>query len=343
MKFVTRNQLSIFLDLLAQDRVVIAPVAEASGTYYREVKESSQIDWDFTRPDMPVKEFFFPPTERLLEIETHKSVDDGEVHRSYSVTETYPSSQQVLFGVRPCDARGLRALDALFLQQEPVDPYYQRRRVLSTIIGVACDHVLDSCFCTVMGGSPDERRDVDVLLHVTSDGYIVDLVTSKGEDLFEGLQLDPWEGELPGYQQPEHWSLPEEHVLREHFDDPYWQSMAERCLSCRVCAYVCPTCRCFDVRDEPLPSGNGQQVFERIRYWDSCARPGYRAIAGGHNPRAEKGERLRNRFACKLFYFEDQYGASGCTGCGRCVDLCPVNIDITEVIRAFAEKQGALS
>jgi sulfhydrogenase subunit beta (sulfur reductase) len=122
-----------------------------------------------------------------------------------------------------------------------------------------------------------------------------------------------------------------------HFDDEYWEAMAERCLSCRICAYVCPTCRCVDIRDEAIPSGNGHNAYERIRCWDSCAGAVYRRIAGGHNPRSEKGQRLRNRFFCKFEYYPEQYGPSACTGCGRCIDACPVNIDITEVLGHLVE------
>ncbi len=113
--------------------------------------------------------------------------------------------------------------------------------------------------------------------------------------------------------------------------------MSERCLSCRICAYVCPTCRCFDVRDESVPSDNGHDTYERIRCWDSCAGEAYRRIAGGHNPRAAKGDRLRNRFFCKFYYYPEQYGPTACTGCGRCVDSCPVNIDITEILSHLVE------
>jgi ferredoxin len=118
--------------------------------------------------------------------------------------------------------------------------------------------------------------------------------------------------------------------------------MSERCLSCRACTYVCPTCRCFIIRDEVLPFTQGKPAagaFERIRCWDSCEGENYRRIAGGHRQRAEKSERLRNRFFCKFYYYPEQYGlgqASACTGCGRCVDICPVNVDITEVLADLA-------
>jgi Fe-S-cluster-containing hydrogenase component 2 len=122
----------------------------------------------------------------------------------------------------------------------------------------------------------------------------------------------------------------------EHFNAAYWQATAERCLSCRLCAYVCPTCRCFIIRDEPQDQP-GQYL--RLRCWDACPGENYRRLAGGHRPRTQKGERLRNRFFCKFYYYSEQYGldaAVACTGCGRCIDVCPVNIDITEVLSDLA-------
>lgn len=341
MNFITTGRLEDLLNDLAAKSQLIAPVREGDRCFYRPVASAGQIEWEFGKPTLPIKEYFFPATERLLEIHPVERKNGGGGVRDYQVFETLPAAEQVIFGVRPCDARGLRALDALFLNKEPADPYYARRRERTTLIGVACETLMDSCFCTTMGGAPDERRDLDILLHRSEDGFIADPVTDQGARLLTDLALEPWEGDLPDYDRPVGWVLPEKKVMLDYFDDRYWRSMAERCMSCRLCAYACPTCRCFDVRDVRLPSVTGEIAFERIRFWDSCARPGYRMIAGGHNPRAEKGERLRNRLMCKIFYYEDQCGEVGCTGCGRCVDVCPVNIDIMEVMRFFAEKQGA--
>jgi ferredoxin len=144
-----------------------------------------------------------------------------------------------------------------------------------------------------------------------------------------------WSGQLADYSPQ--FIIPEAPVWPKKFEDTFWAEMSERCLSCRICAYVCPTCRCFDVRDEPVLTDNGKNQFERIRCWDSCAGSVYRRIAGGHNPREANGERLRNRFMCKFYYYPEQYGPTACTGCGRCIEYCPVNIDITEVISHLAE------
>ena len=324
MNILTQAQLAGWLDDLARACPVIAPADEAGVLLYRPVKSSAEIAWGSTRPAMSVKEYFFPPTERLLAIEKN----GGQVR----VVETFPDEKPVIFGVRPCDARGLQILDAMFVDTSPADPCYARRRESAALIGLACREMGPSCFCTSAGGAPDGTDGLDILLTEVEDRYAVQALTEKGEGLIGGLSLPEFDGELPSpkFNQPQ--VVPDRETWLAHFDDEYWDRASERCLSCRICAYVCPTCRCFIVRDEALPAP-GQ--FERIRCWDSCAGENYRRIAGGHRPRAAKGERLRNRFLCKFFYYPEQYGldkTAACTGCGRCVDACPVNVDITEVL-----------
>lgn len=321
---ISQQALEEWLDSLAEMRTIIAPREVDGVLLYRPVKTSQEIAWDFMRPVMSVKEVFFPPTERLFTIE--------KIGTQVNLKENLPESQQVVFGVRPCDARGVKILDSLFLDTNPVDPYYARRRENTVLIGLACKELGSSCFCTSVGGTPDDARDVDVMLYETDDDYLVEAVTEKGRFLIPGGE---WK-ETDGVRQPAkgnpQFTVPDKRAWPGKFNDEYWLKMSERCLSCRACAYVCPTCRCFAVRDEMTAN---PREFERIRCWDSCAGENYRRIAGGHKPRAEKGERLRNRFFCKFFYYPEQYGlgaTTACTGCGRCIDVCPVNVDITEVL-----------
>lgn len=342
MNFITQAQLTEWLDDLARQQTLSAPREVSGVILYRPVESSREIAWGFVRPVMSVKEAFFPLTERLLTIKKNGN--------GIKLTETLPENQQVIFGVRPCDARGVKILDALFLDKEPVDPYYARRRANTTLIGLACKEMGLTCFCTSVGGAPDEASDMDVMLSEVEGGYAIEAITEKGKALVSDLRFTIDDCERPApiinsqsatcgdrsrtIPNPDSISWP------SHFDDEYWARMSERCLSCRACAYVCPTCRCFIVRDEILPfdAATGYQ-FERIRCWDSCEGENYRRTAGGHRPRAEKSERLRNRFFCKFYYYPEQYGlgkASACTGCGRCVDVCPVNVDITEVLADLA-------
>jgi len=331
MQFISQDTLAGWLSSLAETKTLIAPRDVDGVILYRPVQSSADIVWDFSRPVLSVKEAVFPATERLLFIE--------KTGQEIRLNQTLPSGERVIFGVRPCDARGLRALDALFIDTEPVDHYYARRRDQMTLIGLACREMGETCFCTSVGGAPDDPTDVDLMLTEIDGGYAVEVITAKGQTLLpEHLLAErPGVPPEPVYRDPV--PFPQMERWPPQFNDAYWEAMSERCLSCRICAYVCPTCRCFDVRDEALPAENGHQNFERIRCWDSCAGEVYRRIAGGHNPRAAKGARLRNRFFCKFYYYPEQYGAAACTGCGRCIDACPVNIDITEVLAVVAAAQ----
>jgi sulfhydrogenase subunit beta (sulfur reductase) len=324
MNIFTYSQLVDWLDGLAHERPLIAPKYVEGVLLYRPVQNSIEIAWGTARPSMSVKEVFFPPTERLMTIEK-----DGEQVR---LTETFSDAKPVVFGLRPCDARGLQVLDAMFIEDTPADPYYARRRENAVLIGLACQEMGPSCFCTSVGGAPNDTVGLDLLLTEVDGGYVLQVLTEKGEALQRGLSLAQFSGSLPEPRTNPPLSPVEKETWLAYFNDEYWERTSERCLSCRICAYVCPTCRCFAVRDEALPEPGR---FERIRCWDSCAGENYRRIAGGHRPRAEKGERLRNRFLCKFVYYPEQYSldaTAACTGCGRCVDSCPVNVDITEVL-----------
>ncbi len=330
MSVFKREVLAEWLAQVAAGKQLVAPTTVDGILLYRPVEGVKDLAWDFSRPVLSAKEVFFPATERLLAIE--------KTGQTIHLQNVVPDQALVLFGVRPCDARGIAALDALFIESDPVDVNYARRREGAVIIGMACQEVGDTCFCTRVGGAPDDPTGMDIMLKELNGGYEVQAITAKGREICEQAGLQPQAPEQRNPVSP--FPLPTRSAWPAHFNDDVWAAMAERCLSCRICAYVCPTCRCFDVRDEVAPSDNGHKVYERIRCWDSCTRQGYRRIAGGHNPRAEKGQRLRNRFFCKFFYYQEQYGPLGCTGCGRCIDSCPVNIDITEVMDYIQASEG---
>ncbi|MBI4730653.1 MAG: 4Fe-4S dicluster domain-containing protein [Chloroflexi bacterium] len=313
---ISHKELETWLDGIAAARTLLAPRDVSGVTLYRPVANSAEIAPVFTRPLLSVKGVFFPPTERMFTI--HKTGLEVQLE------ETFPEWETVVFGVRPCDARGARLLDAIFLNTNPVDAFYARRRENTTLIGLACKELGPTCFCTSVGGSPDDASGVDIMLYETEGGYLAQAVTEKGRYLIPGGE---WK-ETDLAHQPSaagsQYHVPEKDEWPGRFKDDY-------------CAYVCPTCRCFVVRDEVLAPGE----FERLRCWDSCMGENYRRVAGGHKPRFKRGERQRNRFFCKFYYFPEQYGlgaASACTGCGRCIEVCPVGVDVTEVLVDMEEQ-----
>jgi sulfhydrogenase subunit beta (sulfur reductase) len=324
MKVTTRDGLAAWLDRLAHDLTLIAPKTVGEQILYRPVAGSSEIAWGFGKTDLPVKEHFLPSTHVLFTIEKEK--------QGVRVREPPADEEQVVFGLRPCDARALRVLDALFLEQEPIDPYYAERREKATLIGLACQAMGDECFCTSLGLAPDDASDVDLMLAEMDGGYAVQAITHKAEAILDGLSLEEVEGAPARPDVREKTSILEAESWPQHFGHAFWARLSDRCLSCRLCTYVCPTCRCFDVRDDETPDRN----IKRLRAWDSCMAENYRRIAGGHNPRPTKTERLRNRLYCKFCYYPQDFGPVACVGCGRCINECPVNVDVVEVLQRMA-------
>jgi len=315
---MSRDDLVRWLQLLLQERILLAPMRVQGLVLFQPVSKVEDITFDFANTTLPPKVWFLPPTETLFSVRSC----DGH-------TELVPATveqQAVIFGVRPCDAKGITLMDSPFLE-EPGDALYRERRAKTTLIGLSCRQAQPECFCTSVGSAPNDPSNVDILLTEIEDGYVVQVVTEQGKALLpQGLA----EAGAAPPAPPEPQAVPTEGIvpaMQMLFNQPYWERLAERCLHCNVCAYVCPTCYCFDVRDYPN-KGN----IERVRSWESCQSPGFTRIAGGYNPRGTKGGRLRQRFYHKLLYFPGQFQEIACVGCGRCVKACPVNIDIREII-----------
>ncbi len=326
---ISREKLLSWLSSLLRERIVIAPTRVDESILFRPLNSTDDIIFDFHNTTLSPKEWFFPMTDALFTIDKKNGASELQVPEIIQDT--------VIFGIRPCDAKGLRLLDFPFLD-EPPDTVYGQRRLKTTLVGLACIEAEPQCFCTSLGGAPNDTSDVDILLTSSGDGYIVQTITEKGEALLATATLNKSEAVLP--PPPSLTVIPIESITeatKRIFDDPYWDRLADRCLHCSVCSYVCPTCYCFDIRD----SWSGGKI-ERIRTWESCQSPGFRRIAGGYDPRSTKGSKLRQRFCHKLLYFPDQFGAGalGCVGCGRCVTTCPVNIDIREIISDIQQMGG---
>ena len=181
MKVISHEQLTTWLDSLAEETTLIAPRTVDGIVLYRTVAGSDQVTFDYERPKMSPKDVVFPATEHILSIE--KKGED------VALSESYLDKEQVVFGLRPCDAHGIAVFDGMFLDKEPVDWNYARRREVTTLIGLACPQMWDGCFCTSMGGAPDDASHVDVLLTAVDGGYAVEATTDNGRVLIENLGL----------------------------------------------------------------------------------------------------------------------------------------------------------
>lgn len=337
-----REELDRWLEsLLGQGKRVIAPVEADGLRVFRAIDSAGEVSLGPGKTRWSPKEFLLPRTEALFTY----SVDGNEVRLDGAPVET---AELVLFGVRPCDAAGLGRLDAIFLAGD-ADLLYAARRKLTTIVSLACDEAEPECFCTAVGGSPAAEDGSDLQLIPAGPAWLAQPLTPKGVELVASLRgsaptppAEEWaearrrvEGVAESIRQSavaREWAS----VLEGSFHLPLWGALGRRCLGCSICTYVCPSCSCFDVND----TGNAG-CGERCRSWDSCTFALFTRHASGHNPRPTQAARYRQRVLHKFAYYPLLHdGQFMCVGCGRCVKLCPVGMNIQDSVHQVVAAAG---
>lgn len=285
------------------------------------------------------KDLFFPQVENLVNFKvTGKQIQ--------VIENRDPAEPFVVFGVRACDCRSFDILDRVFLE-EPADTYYQTRRNNGTVITLACGRPAETCFCGAFGiDAADPAGDVTCWL--TEDALYWRSNTAKGDTITTQLSmLEDCDDTAVQTQQEQIRSFLDKLPLKgldltgfdgEHlmdwFNHPAWSALSESCLGCGTCTFVCPTCQCYDVQD----FDTGSEI-KRFRCWDSCMYSDFTMMAHGTNRPTQK-ERFRQRFMHKLVYFPSKNdGIYGCVGCGRCLQKCPIHMNIVKVAKTL--KGGA--
>jgi sulfhydrogenase subunit beta (sulfur reductase) len=327
---LAKKSLHSWMEGLLDRYQVYCPVEKDGAVEWRRIASPGEACLEYSNTRLSPKHLFLPQTEALF------SYQAGRDRLSLDVPSG-AGSGRVLFGVRPCDARGISFLDRVFGR----DSYYQERRKGTWVVALGCPTPQPGCFCRFTGGGPFSAEGSDLMLADIGDAYVVFPGTERGEALLDGLDVqEAGESDLSLAREAagRAEACMEEAIdpealrakLTHAFHHPLWQELTEGCLSCGVCTYLCPTCYCFDLSDE----GKGQEG-ERIRTWDSCQFPVFTKQASGFNPRPTGKERFRQRIMHKFSYLVEDQGGLGCTGCGRCVSRCPVNLDIRELVKAF--------
>jgi ferredoxin len=299
----------------------------AKTTRFELYQRGTEPAFDLVNTTMPPKDMLFPQTQKMYRY----GVDaEGNAY----VDVIHDADEVVIFGIRSCDARSIECMDDVFLTRGYDDEFYKTRRDKLATVAIACATVAETCFCDSMGLDPNAAPSADVQLSLGADGqaYVVTAQTDKGQALVASWQeyLEGGAGSADTTQVSCTLKVNNAGIkdkLEQMFEHPIWEQLSKKCLTCGTCTYVCPTCHCFDISQE-----NKMKDGERFRCWDSCMFSEYTEMAGNHNPRPGKMPRVRQRFMHKLCFFEDRYGKSLCVGCGRCVEKCPVALDITLLI-----------
>ncbi len=333
---LAKDKLKDFLKSISGAQL-LAPIVRNGRTSFEVIDNLDAAELNLNDYTATIKKAAFPQDETIF---AYHSGDSG-----VEIKDVQDMPKTVVFGIRPCDAKGFVILDSLF-KGDYEDPYYLKRREATTLIGHACVEPTNRCFCASVGGSPTEREGLDLLfIDINDSAYMVEVFTDKGKAIVESAgdlltkagasDKDKRDQAAKTAQGKIRRSVNLENLhelLPKAFKNEVWKEIGNKCIGCGICTYNCPTCHCFDVQDE-----GSKLDGRRLRVWDGCMYPEFTVHASGENPRKDRGDRIRNRMLHKFSFYPQNLGHIACVGCGRCIEMCPVNEDLIEILNKVRE------
>lgn len=305
--------------------------------HYRLKRRNDQAAFGFGPTATAWKRTLHPPSVTLF-----TATRDGETFTSRGPRA--PPPRQALMGIRACDLSAIAVQDAVLDGAHYQDATYHDRRTAAFLVAVTCGHAAATCFCAAVGTGPGISAPCDIALTellTPTHRFLVEAHSPAGADVVAALPLSPAtpadhtarETIIATTTRSQSRSLPANTpaLLTAMLDHPHWQTIGERCLSCGNCTSACPTCFCTTIDDDTTIDG---QTATRRRTWDSCFGLEFSYIHGGA-VRSTTASRYRQWMTHKLSTWQEQFGTSGCVGCGRCITWCPVGIDITQEVAAL--------
>jgi sulfhydrogenase subunit beta (sulfur reductase) len=318
---------------------------EQDGGKYRLKRREDEALFGYAVGPHSWKKFLHPPTQRLWQAER-------EANGFHILPEEQAPPKYAFLGVRSCELHAIAVQDKVFLNGPYVDPIYKSRRDNIFIVAVNCGQSGGTCFCVSMNTGPKSTLGFDLalteVLQQEGHDFVVEIGTQRGAELLSEVPYrqagendrqiaDRLVAETSRSMGRQMDTVGIKELLYRNYEHPRWDQVAARCLSCANCTMVCPTCFCTTVEDVTNLTG---EHAERWRRWDSCFTVDFSYIHGG-SVRATTKSRYRQWMTHKLATWIDQFGESGCVGCGRCITWCPVAIDLTEEVRAIRESGSA--
>lgn len=338
---ISKESLNKFIENAAKQFEVWAPVKNtgdvAAGFSLRLIENAAEIESDFVRTTQSVKKVFHRPRALLFDY----TGADG-----FNSKEEAPVKDIMAFGVHACDLRGVLLQDKVFADKESPNLYLERRKN-AVIVALTCNKCDEFCFCGCMGAGPEAKEGFDLLLTDFGKEFLVETGTPRGEKLLANVdkkeaadadfaqkkdKLNSIMKELGKSCSVECSKMKE--ILQKNFEHAYWQNESDKCLSCGSCTNVCPTCFCYSIKDYLDWDG---KTAKRETYWDSCQNKEFALVAMGENFRPERSARLKQFVNHKLNYWHDQFGSTGCVGCGRCIEACPAGISLLDIVEKISK------
>lgn len=334
-----RDGAIVYDELDSAENLPIGWTDEQDGGTYRLRKRSDNALFGYVVGPHSWKQFLHPPAVRLWQ-----ATGSGKSFEIVEEKRVVP--KRAFVGVRACELRAMAIQDTVFLGGTFVDPIYKANQEGVFVVAVNCGQAGKTCFCVSMNAGPKASTGFDLALTEVLEGadhyFVVEAGTTRGAEILGQLPCRP-------AQKPEEEKAASAHaraaaqmgrsmdntgikeLLYANMEHPRWEDVAARCLSCGNCTMVCPTCFCTTVEDVTDLKG---EHAERWQKWDSCFTMDFSYLHGG-SIRASTKSRYRQWMTHKLATWIDQFGSSGCVGCGRCITWCPVAIDITEEVRSI--------
>lgn len=331
---ISKKDIFDLLSRLTEKNRVIVPYARGDNFYFDEFdsKKEDAIELGGVRQSQPIKSFLNPAREKII---------DGAVGYCKPL---------ILAGVKGCDLSSLVLQDFVFQQNDYEDPYYTENRKNTTLIACDCTFAKETCFCLSMEGAPYPKKYFDIVLSPIGADFLAEIATDKGRSIVNSFKMffkrtSPSDIEVRQRNRERVSGQVSEFIKRRGTPDTkeikgtvkknynllaLWQDFHSTCVECGACNLVCPTCHCFLLFDEKDEKG-----AKRYRVWDACLYKTFARVAGGANPRKHLYERLRNRFEKKFDFFPQVLNYYACTGCGRCIEACPGDIDLREVLKGL--------